>query len=137
MDIQIEGIDILIGKLSNLDKKVRTKTIRRAIRASAAPVQKAMKRKAPKDTGGLKKSIKTKTKTYKDGTTVAIIGPDKDFLTTDSRGRKYRPANIAHIVERGSSKVAAQPFIAPAFQEQRDTALGIIATKLREDISNA
>jgi len=137
LTLQLQGLDVLIGKLSDLDKKVRKKSIRRAVRASAAPVQKAMKQKAPKLTGGLKKSIKSKVKTYsKTGTTVAIIGSDRDFTTVDAKGEKYRPGLIAHIIERGSSTAAAHPFIVPAFNQEKDAALAIIASKLREDIEN-
>ena len=137
IDFKIEGMDVLIGKLGDLDKKVRKKAIKRAVRAAGAPILKAAKAKVSKRTGGLKKSLKSKIKTYgSSGTTVAIIGPDKDYLTVDEKGKKYRPAKIAHIVERGSSVAAAHPFILPAFNQEKENALNIIAAKLREDIEN-
>lgn len=134
LDLEIQGTDKLIGKLGDLDRKVRNKSIRRAVRAGSTPTRKAMKQKAPKATGGLKRSIKTKMKTYKDGTTVAVTGPDRKYLEVLSDGRRHRPAYISHILENGSRFVAAQPFIAPAGLETKAEVLQIVASKLKEDI---
>lgn len=76
----------------------------RVVRASAERLKKSAQGKAPHRTGALAQSIGVDL--YGDGRSVgltAVVGPSVRY---------------GLFVERGTSKMAAQPFMAPAFEEE-------------------
>lgn len=98
-------------KLDTLPDKVYKRVVRVASRKSMQPVAKAMKAKAPRETGLLKKSIGLKVKGYKRaGIVVTLVGPRTGFKTevivdTPNGPRKeFRdPTKYAHLVEFGTA----------------------------------
>jgi HK97 gp10 family phage protein len=103
---------------------VQKKLTRMAMSAAVRVVAKEAKRLAPRDSGLLKESIGSKSKTYDSGVTVGIVGPRRGFRRTVDRrawqsgeralasGKRqvvYKtlkriadPANYAHLVEYGT-----------------------------------
>lgn len=75
----------------------------------------AMKRGAPTDTTALQRSLGKET--IGDGFDVVIrVGVDADFTMMTPKGRRH-PDDYAMLVEKGTSKAPAQPFIEPALAQ--------------------
>jgi len=104
-------------------------------------------------TGATAKSIRIKVKVYRDLTTVAIVGPGRNFTRSGGkvkRGRLsrvpfrrglrkvIRPARYAHILERGSKRSTPRPFIKPAeaaIPGFRDQVAREIAAEIENEIA--
>jgi hypothetical protein len=73
-------------------------------------------------TSMLVRSIKIKVKMYDNSNkVVVIVGPKKSIkqvLGTNKKGKEIanRPARYAHVLEHGSKKMRAKPFVAQAYQ---------------------
>src|SRR5690348_17333966 len=98
-------------------KKLETKAARKANRKGVAAASRLLAKKAKgrvhRGHGGvpglLKKSIGSKTKTYRgSGVTVGIIGPRKGFLHVLKGGKRVDPVKYAHIEENGRRIVVAK-----------------------------
>jgi hypothetical protein len=98
---------------------------RAAVSAMATPVVKDAKRRAPKRTGALRKSMGKKVKTYASGAVIAIVGPRKGKATIVD-GKIHDPATIAHIVEKH------KPFLRPAVEKMEGESLRIYSDKLKD-----
>ena len=127
---------------------------RKAIVAANAPIRKAMKAKAPKDKGNLKKSIVSKVRTYPNGNVVGITGP-RNQLFMDNEGRWINPSRYAHIVEYGAAPhlirrvtidgtfypvvqhpgAPAQPFMRPAWAGSKGAAFNAARRKYATEIA--
>lgn len=124
----LRGIEEMTRNLEQLGTRTALRGPSAAVRAAGSVIVKEMRRRAPRETGSLRKSLGQKVKTYKsDGTTVAIIGARSRTFQT-SKGRR-NPANYAHLVEKGSAPhrlgrggrhpgSAAKPFMRPAWDAQ-------------------
>jgi len=125
MRLELTGDKALMRKLETLASTTQRAAVRPAANYAWTPVNKAAKRKAPVDTGALKKSIGKKAKTY-GGSGVVWVGVGarvgEEYVKTDDRGYKRKPWKYLHIVEWGSADQQAQPFLRPAFDENKDEA---------------
>lgn len=106
----IKGLDKVLSSLKILPENIQKNVMSGAIRAGCKPLVKEAKLNAPEDKGTLKKSIgitkrKTKNKHF------------NWYSVSPRRGGKY-DAFYAHMVENGTSKMPAQPFLRPAFENQ-------------------
>ncbi len=106
-----QGLELALKKLGiQLEHKVATN----ALKASARYLLKKAKKKAPKRTGLLKKHFFVKALPFKSG-----------FIEVNALvGTSY-----AHLVEFGSKKSAARPFLRPAFDENQE---GMLITMAQE-----
>jgi len=111
--IDVDGIDDVLREFDRFDRESR-ENLRKAVRRNANALRKAIRGRAPVDTGNLRNSIRAKYE--KDGFG-ADVGP------TRPKG------SHAHLLEFGTVKMAAKPFITPAAEEQRN--------KYMNDIKNA
>lgn len=113
VDIDMKGIEQMTRNLEQIGTKVALRGPKAAVRASGTVIVKAMRRRAPKETGALKKSLGQKVVTYRrDKTVVSIIGARSKRYET-SKGRR-NPANYAHLVELGTAPHGGHPGIPPA-----------------------
>lgn len=94
MAFEFEDIRRLAGDLSNASTEVKTRG-RQALRKTALDTVRSAKNRAPVDTGNLKGSIGASF----DGDLHAEIGPTADY---------------GYWVEMGTSRMAPQPYLAPA-----------------------
>ena len=101
--IDVEGIDNILNQFSRFDQESRV-NLRKAVRSNANALRKAIQSRAPVDSGNLKSSIKAKYE--KDGFG-ADVGP------VSGKG------SHAHLIEFGTVKMSAQPFITPSAEEQK------------------
>jgi HK97 gp10 family phage protein len=135
MSITLKGDKEIRAALKELPNKVRVRVLVGANRKTMQRALRIAKSLVPEDTGQLKKSLGIRTfKNAKRGTVTATLGPRKGFAgefqsKTLGRGeggrfqtilggkRRVDPQKYAHLVEFGTVKTEARPFLRPALQQ--------------------
>lgn len=118
---EVQGLAALDKAVRQLPKNIQKRVMKTALRAGGRVIAKEAKQNVPVGTGDLKKSIKIVTgKSKKDG---ALI-----FVTTT------KDAFYSHMIEFGTSKMKAQPFLRPAFDSTQKEVMNAIGNKLGEGI---
>jgi len=140
--VKVEGLRQLGVALKNLDQKVARRASRGATAAAAAVIKKAAKgniRKSPSiETGSLLKSVIAK-RLGKGETNLT----SEHIVTVRGRGKKKKDGTLqesaphAHLVEFGTVKMPAEPFLRPAYESEKHRAAAAIADKLRAAIAKA
>jgi HK97 gp10 family phage protein len=123
----IDGLDELEQKLNELAPAAAKRAVRRSVREGLKVFQTAIEEKAPRDTGHLAESINIGTKTTggdgedTTGGILGVVGPAKD-------------AFYALFQEFGTKHQHAQPFITPAYEENKDVVLQVFRNTLNEEL---
>lgn len=131
VDITLLGDKALARKLARLPGVTQKKIVRKALRQGARPVLAAAKRLCPVRYGVLKGSLKLRTVPRKRG----LLGVEVSTGTRTELGiPESDPGYYPMSVEYGHGRVAAQPFLRPALDENRDRAKRIIGQRLGRDI---
>ena len=98
-----------------------------AMRVALQPMLQEARARVPKDTGSLRRGLVRTAKAYANGLRiVGLVGPSRSTHKTIQQGRKrtivpspyggsIRVTRYAHMVENGTVKMAARPFLRPAF----------------------
>jgi len=110
---------------------------RPAVREAAKLLRSEMKALAPKDTGTLKRSIKTKVITFKRLVGVmAIVGSEnkRQSVVRDGKMMVANPAKYAHLVEFGTEHSVGKPFMRPAFDKNAHRINGIMQRRIWGEI---
>jgi HK97 gp10 family phage protein len=109
----IKGAAAMERLLKQLGPEVASKIGDQSLRAAAKPIIAEAKRLVPVRTGKLRDSLTVviERKRKDDDTRLAVIG----FKKPTSR--------IAHLIEFGTSKMPAHPFLRPALDSKADEAL--------------
>lgn len=133
-DYRIRGIDQLRANLLSFPEKIASEALYTALTRGAAPIRAAAEANAPRRTGKLAGTIRT----YKDKKPRAL-GLDARVLVwvlfkgkdaaLNSKGRAYWKDQ-----EFGTSKMPAHPFMRPAFESQKETALTQIIQSLADAV---
>lgn len=120
--------------LQELPRGVVKNVVRRSVYAGATKIRDVAKAKVPVDTGALRASIVAKTnRTDQTGAISASVGVARKKFVRGRRGGKS-PRRYAHLVEFGTAKVAASPFLRPAMDTQLDAVIEVTAMKMRQGI---
>ena len=151
LNFKMDGFKQLERSLSKLPKELSSGVERTALRTAAKPIEKKAKASAPTGTGKhsglLKKSIgitvKKQKKGRNSGNLSARIGIRTGFkvslgmriarVTKGKRviGQAYEafkdPTKYAHLVEFGTSREAAKPFMRPAAEGSRGEVASLLA----------
>lgn len=152
--ITVTGLDDLLRRMHDLDRKVRRKIIRSAALAGANVIKKQAQQNAPVKTGDLKVSIGTrrsrKFSSEVQGYEQRDIGIFKvkggKFANTARNRRLGRvgktfkvepPSFYWRFQEFGTTKMAAHPFLRPAFDTQKQVAVNATVQKLKTEIDKA
>jgi HK97 gp10 family phage protein len=145
--VDLKGFRELEAKLRALaDSKEVKRAGREALRKAAEPIRDQAKALAPKDIHNLEKSIKTAaTRGLKGDAAGVTIGIDRNVDPPVYRGRKrgkgsYRDPGVAGnavIQEFGSERMAANPFMRPAWDAEKDATPRRIADALGTAIERA
>lgn len=135
--IDLRGDKELKHLLETLPSRVAKKGLRKALNLASTPMLKDAKSKARRDTGLLRRSLKKKIKTYSSGVVVCLIGPDRNVVETDENGKRKRPANYSHLIEKGHKgkrPAPAYPFLRPAYVANQHGSLAIAKRVLLETL---
>ena len=139
--LKITGDAQLVANLEALEKNVRMRILKPAMKKGATIVAREAKRRVPVRSGFLKKAIKP-ISARRDASALvvmnrALANPNElRAVKGTNQRRPYRPAYIARIVEVGAKLknggvVKAQPWLFPALEAKREAALDAIARETR------
>lgn len=133
---RIEGVAEVLKALDGVDAKLRKKGVRAAVSKGGQVILSRARKTAPKQTGLLKKSLGKKVKVYRhSGNAVAVVGPRTGFrgvVTRDGRQVTGDPTKYAHLVELGTVRAKAKPFLRPAIEQQKKAILDAMASAVRK-----
>lgn len=145
---EIEGLAELDAKLAELDNATAGKALFSALNAGATPMVKAAKDKAAiaeathkmqygsgyvlVNPGLLKSSIKKKRLTKAEHAVAVEQGAAVGIYIGKGQGGLY--PRYWHFLENGTSKMAAVPYLRPAFDENVNLAVEKFADKLKKNI---
>ena len=119
--LKIEGLDVLIEELNKIGDEERIEKIKRtALRKAGNLIRDEMKKEAPVDEGKMKESIRNSVKQREDGL-YAEIKPSRKYWY-------YK------LLELGTSKMQANPFMTRAFEKNREEAKRIIEKEIKQSL---
>ena len=141
ISLDISGVRELRKALKDLPANMQKRIFKVSVDSGLRVLRKAARTnaRAVKDTGALAKSIDIKSKVYPSGFTYGAVGPDRSKSYPAPAHRKtksgtIRPANYAHLVEDGTSRTAAKPFLRPAFESSGETAMSAMAAGISKGL---
>ena len=121
LTFKVEGLDALDRAVRKLPKNVQKRVLKGALRAGGRVIAKDAKQRVPKKSGELKKSISVQAgKNQQDGATVFVATRPKAFYS--------------HMIEFGTSKMPARPFLRPAFDATQQEVIKKIGEALAKGI---
>jgi len=105
-------------------KDARSRIARHAVRGESGRMKRVR--------GQLAKSIGSRVKFYKNtGTVLAIIGPRRKYA---GMIEGIKPTRYAHLVEFGTRRSRAKPFLRPALSAQAGAAKAAFAKRFRKEL---
>ena len=145
--VEVKGLAELQAKLLELPGKVERRVVRKAVSDGAAVVRDEMKARAPVYTGEvseghpppgtLRNAVfeKFDAENSHDGSTTFIVGV-RHGKSQRHVGKKNRNLDAYYFwwVEFGTAKMAAHPFMRPAFDAKRESAAQTIIDDLGRGI---
>ncbi|MDQ0349396.1 HK97-gp10 family putative phage morphogenesis protein [Ancylobacter vacuolatus] len=151
--VKISGLREALKGLDQLKKSTQVGVLNRVLKKAAKPVEVAAKRDAPVDSGALKESIGTvivRRNAGKSAFAAAMRGGEsrqdaaaaarKANSAAAGRGasatvRVRATAPHAHLVEFGTVKMGAEPFLGPALRAERDDITKSIAADIEAEVA--
>lgn len=133
---RVEGFSELDNALKELPKATGKNALRRAARKALEPVMEAARSMAPVDDGTLRNSLKVATKLSKRQASIhrKMVRDDKASVEVYA-GASALPQ--AHLSEFGTVNQAPQPFLRPAWDQNKDKVLDVMKTELGNEIEKA
>ena len=142
LDFDMRGIAEMTKNLEQLGTRVAARGPAAAVRAGSSVIIKEMRRRAPNETGSLKKSMGQKVKNYRGNKTVTSIVGARSKRYATAKGNR-NPAYYAHLVELGVAPhrtgkrgmhpgFAARPFMRPAWDAAAPRARAAVIDKMKQ-----
>lgn len=126
---KITGIKELQKKMEELEKATQKKVLRSISRKSLNIYVKEARQNAPVDSGNLKKSIGNESAKRTGREKVAIVaGPRRKKGSNTGKG--YH----AHLLEFGTAKMRAKPYLRPAWDTKNSEVLDKYKSQMWEEI---
>lgn len=143
--VKLTGLDEVRRALRRLPKEMRRRELNRAIRAGGRPILALAQTLAPIGEANFIRQQRGKTVAHLRGTlqsSIAMRSEKKSRLLDAARikigvlwdNRDPNSAWYWRFVEFGTSKMPARPFLVPAFEALKLTALGNIVKELRKGL---
>lgn len=121
------SVQLDLGDTTKMKARARL-AVRIGCQRAAKPVRAAVESKASALAryGFTAKSLGTKVKLYPNGTAVTVVGPKMSYSRTKGKftrgprageSRRHIPYLYSWILEKGSKRSAAKPFLRPALAE--------------------
>ena len=132
----VTGFAELRRALEELPDQIARKTLRKAVSSAAALVRDEAKSRAPVDTGEMRRDIMVKKgrgDRFKAVYEVFVRSGKKSRLA-GKRRNVQRDSFYWRFVEFGTSKMAARPFMRPAFEAKKDAAIDMVRDTIREGL---
>jgi len=117
--VYLEGFDELDAALKEVGNRTTGLLLKQAVQVGAQPIVDEAKRLAPKRTGALAESIQQQDGKMQQGRANIDV----------SYGRKRW---YGGLIERGTSKMAAKPYLRPALEAKAQEATDAIGAFLRD-----
>lgn len=127
MSGEIKGLEELIKNLNSLPDKLEKRVLRAAVRQGANAIKKKAQEFVPVDKGDLKKSIKVSGEKAKPGVIAFKIRP------TENK-KKRISVFYGRFQEFGTSKMAAHPFMRPAYDEAGENVLNAVIDTIKSKL---
>lgn len=131
--VEVDGLSDVLKVINDVEQGIRNRVLRKAFRAYGKQIIKPAKAAAPRRSGTLKKSIGQKVATYKSGAVVLVVGPRRGVVG-EYEGKKVVPSRTAHLVEFGTKRSRATPFMQRAAVAARSEGVRQFTTKVREEL---
>lgn len=119
--IKIEGGKELAAKLKALETRLGGKILKSAVQDGADLIERSAREKVPIRTGLLKRSIDTEVEVASATRASINIGYDK-------------LAWYGHMVEGGTLRAPAKPFLRPSLDENQGRVVALIMAKLKREV---
>ena len=135
--VRIDGLRALGERMRALSADMAGRVARQATAAGAGVTRKAIRARAPRDTGNLAAAVVMK-RVPDPALTEQYIVAIRKGRTRDAKagkagtGRLGKDAFYARFQEFGTVKSPAQPFIGPGFDESKEQAAAAIAARLKQ-----
>lgn len=151
-DIHIEGLDDVLAALKALPDSITKNAAPFAMRKGANVIAKEAKARAPNRTGNLQKRIAVRKRKRRGpgialaysvgvlGGASATYGNTKTNRRKGLVGKKYETGGTAfywRFLEFGTEKLAAKPFLRPAFDSKAEEAVKAISDGFRTGLARA
>lgn len=151
-DIRIEGLDDVLAALKALPDSITKNAAPFAMRKGANVIAKEAKARARVRTGNLQKRIAVRKRKRRPpgvalaysvgvlGGASATYGNTKGNRRKGIVGQKYQKESTAYywrFLEFGTEKLAAKPFLRPAFDSKAEEAVKAIADGFRTGLTRA
>ena len=135
LTMKVEGLDELNRRLNRLESKQIKKAVRSSAMFATSPMLKKMKSKVPVADGPaggpLKKSLGRQSRFFRRGQIFSMrIGIRSKQSPDGSWPSVYGP-----MIENGTLKMAAQPFMRPAFDENYRATIDRFGQSLGEKVA--
>lgn len=130
----VVGFGSIRKDLSELPAKLANKHVRRGVYAGASVIRDYAKKRVEVDTAALRDALVAQSNKSKKGEISASVGVKR---ITYKRGEKEgkTPRRYAHLVEFGTVKTHARPFLRPAMDATPDAVIEAVATKIRQGLA--
>lgn len=125
--IVVTGNAELDKKLDALPGLLARRVVRQALRRSASIVRDRAARYAPVRTGALRRSVKIKA--------WSRAGVDSAMIVVPRKIKDSKKVFYARMVEYGTSKTPAQPYMRPAMEASRSEMLQVFQQEIRSWLS--
>lgn len=138
--LDFSGLTDIAKDLETLSRAENNKVLRDATRAGADVLREEVIARAPAQTGKLKKNVVVMTqKARRRGeisSGVHIRGVNPNTGNSDNTMKASNPRNAFYwrFVEMGTSKMAAHPFVRPAFDVRQEEASRVALARMNQAI---
>ena len=132
MNIKIEGLKELERKLLGMAPKLAKNGLRSAVAAGSRVIMAEARKNVPVDTGTLRRAIYMKQirEQSSNSKQTYFVGVRRG----KSEQKKNRDGYYFGFVEFGTARMAAQPFLRPAFEAKKTDAVEVIKRRLAERV---
>lgn len=125
MTVDVTGVEHLVKILKDMERQTR-RISAKAVKRGTDKLRDAIKEAAPVDKGDIKKSVKSRIKTYDQGLTAS------GAVVIETAGSHWIPVEFGHSNGLGGKPVPPHPFVYPT----RDRLLPGILDEIERDVDS-
>jgi HK97 gp10 family phage protein len=137
--MELKGFKELADAMREMPERVAQNALRSAVAAGATVIREEARKLAPVDTGEMRRDILVKRE--RGNRSNPMVATYSVFVRSGKKSRLagkkrdvQRDSFYWRFVEFGTAKMAAQPFMRPAFEARKEAAVEAIRAKLDDRI---